>query len=188
MIVQGNNPYFQPSFSFFNRLARFVWGIVWALFFFPSPRSFHGWRSLLLRAFGAKIGDHVHVYPSVRVWAPWNLRIGSYVGVGDRAILYSMADINISDYAVISQGVHLCTGTHDYNSPNFQLVVSPIEIGSRVWLCAEAFVGPGVKVCEGNVIAARSVVARSVESFWGVWAGVPIKKIGERNKSGVLNE
>ena len=141
----------------------------------------------MLKLFGAKLGCHVHVYPSVKIWAPWNLLIGDYVGIGDGANIYCMDRIVIGNHTVISQGVHLCTGSHDFNAKNFQLITSPITIGSYVWLCTESFVAPGVSIASGSVIAARAVVSKSIISPWLVWAGVPIKIIGDRNKIEVIN-
>lgn len=186
MIIQGNDPYTEPSFSLSHRIGRQLWAIIWFLFFLGSPRPFHAWRNFLLRMFGAKLGRHVHIYPSVRIWAPWNLSVGNYVGIGDRAIVYCMGQIAIGDYAVVSQGAHLCSGSHDFNSPNFQLITAPIVIGSRVWLCADTFVGPGVSVAEGTVVGARGVVTKSIDLPWCVWAGVPAKKVGIRDKARVL--
>ncbi|MGJ0486526.1 MAG: hypothetical protein ACR65R_18605 [Methylomicrobium sp.] len=186
MILQGNDPYRGPSFSVVNRLLRMLWGLVYLFLFKISPRPFHSWRNLLLRLFGAKLGHHVHIYPSVKIWAPWNLNVGNFVGIGDGATIYCMDQVKIDDYAVISQGTYLCTGSHDFNMPNFQLITAPITIGSRVWLCAESFVGPGVSIAEGTVIGARAVVAKSINESWRVWAGVPVKQIGVRDKQRVL--
>lgn len=185
-IVQGNDPYTQPSFSLRNRIGRALWQVVWLVLFRTSPRPLHGWRNFLLRIFGASIGRHVHVYPSVKIWAPWNLVIGDYVGVGDGANLYCMGVITIGEYATVSQGAHLCAGSHDFNTPNFQLFTKPITIGSKVWLCADSFVGPGVAVAEGSVIGARGVVSKSIDEAWYVWAGNPIRKIKSRDKIRVL--
>ena len=186
MILKNNNPYIEPSFSINNRVMRVIWGIFYLLFFRISPRPLHAWRAFILRSFGAQLGNHVHIYPSVKNWAPWNLVIGDYVGIGSGANLYSMATITIGDYTVISQGSHLCTGSHDYNSFNFQLITAPINIGCRVWLCTESFVGPGVYIADGNVVAARALVSKSLNESWLVWAGVPVKKVGIRNKNNVL--
>nr|WP_319566121.1 putative colanic acid biosynthesis acetyltransferase [uncultured Rhodoferax sp.] len=186
MIIQGNNPYTGPSFSLAHRIRRQLWNTVWLLFFRPSPRLFHSWRNFLLRSFGATLGQHVHIHPSVKIWAPWNLDVGNFVGIGDGANIYCMDRIKIDNYAVISQGTHLCSGSHDFNSPNFQLITASINIGSRVWLCADSFVGPGVEVAEGSIIAARGLVSKTITEPWCVWAGVPVKKIGQRNKDKVM--
>ncbi len=50
------DPYLRPSFSRGNRLRRAVWNAVWLLLYRTSPRPLHGWRALLLRAFGATMG------------------------------------------------------------------------------------------------------------------------------------
>lgn len=96
--------------------------------------------------------------------------------------------VSIGNNVVISQGTHLCAGTHDFNSPNFQLITSPILIGDHVWLCTEGFVGPGVSIAEGTVIGARGVVTKSINVPWQIWAGVPVKKIGVRDKARVLQQ
>ena len=129
MILQGVDSKVAPSFSFRNRLARVIWGIVYVLFFFPTPRACHGWRRGILRAFGARVGVGAHIYPRVKIWAPWNLSIGALAGVANGVTLYSMEKITLGERCVISQGAHLCTGSHDFNDPLFQLTVRPISIG-----------------------------------------------------------
>ncbi len=173
MIIQGNDPYTQPSFSLGNRLARALWGMTWLLFFRPTPRPFHAWRRLLLSLFGAKLGKHVNIYPDVKIWAPWQLNVGNRVGIANGVTLYNMASIVIGDNCVISQGAHLCCGTHDIDSPNFQLMAKSITLENDVWVCAEAFVGPGVTVAEGCVLGARAVVTKVISEPWSVWVGNP---------------
>lgn len=183
MIIQGNNPRTDASFSLSHRIMRQLWGIIWLLLFRPSPRQFHRWRAFLLRLFGARLGKNVHVYPAVKVWAPWNIQLGDCVGIGDGATLYCMDRIVVGEYAVISQGAHLCGGSHDYNSANFQLYAKPIIVGAHAWICAEAFVHLGVEVAEGVVVGARSVVTKSITEPWTVHAGHPARKIGVRNRT-----
>ena len=173
MIIQGNDPFSQPSFSFANRLSRLLWGVVWLMLFRFSPRPFHAWRSLLLRLFGAKIGEKVHVYPNVKVWHPSLLVIGDRVGIANGVTLYNMAAIYIGDNCVVSQGAHLCAGSHDIDSANFQLIAKPITLNAHVWVCAEAFIGPGVHIAEGCVLGARAVAVKSINDPWTVWAGNP---------------
>jgi putative colanic acid biosynthesis acetyltransferase WcaF len=183
MILQGNDPTTQPSFSLRNRIGRALWHTTWLLLFRPSPRPLHAWRAALLRLFGAKLGVDAHVYPAARIWAPWNLEVGHHVGIADGVTLYSMARIVVGDYSVISQGAHLCCGSHDYNSPTFQLFAKPITLGAHVWVCAEAFLSPGVTVAEGCVIGARSMVTRSLDSPWTVYAGNPCQTTGKRRQN-----
>lgn len=164
--------YTGPSFSLGNRLARAAWSLVRATLFRWSPRPFHAWRAFLLRCFGARLGRGCHIYPRAIIWAPWNLECGDEVGVADGVTLYTQAKITLGRRAVISQGSHLCTGTHDYESPRFELVAYPITVGPLAWVCAEAFVGPGVVIGEGAVIGARSVVLKDLPP-WQVCAGHP---------------
>jgi putative colanic acid biosynthesis acetyltransferase WcaF len=79
----------------------------------------------------------------------------------------------IGDDCVISQGAHLCGGSHDIDSANFQLISKTIKLEKNVWVCAEAFVGPGVTVAEGCVLGARAVVVKTIAEPWSVWAGNP---------------
>ncbi len=184
MILQDNDPYTGPSFTLSNRLLRTLWGLVYILFFRFSPRPFHAWRILLLRLFGSQIGWGCHIYPSVKIWAPWNLKIGNHSGIGDGANIYCMDKIAIGNFVAISQGVVLCSGTHDYNSPNLQLVTKPISVGTHAWICADAFIHPGVVVVEGVVVGARSVVTKSLPIEWAVYTGNPCKQIALRKRHG----
>jgi putative colanic acid biosynthesis acetyltransferase WcaF len=179
-MIQDNDPFTEPSFSLAHRLRRQLWNIVWFLLFQSSPRPLHGWRSFLLKLFGAQLGVGCHIYPGVKVWAPWNLRLGRYVGVADGVHLYCMGVIEIGDYAVISQEAYMCGGTHDYNRANFQLVVKPIYIGAHAWICARAFIHPGVAIPDGAVIGACAVVTKSLSEPWAVYAGNPCRQVGIR--------
>jgi len=182
-IRQGIDPTTQASFSLKNRLGRLAWGIVQATLFRWSPRPAHGLRALLLKMFGAKLGVGCHVYPSAQIWAPWNLEMDDHACLGDGVICYSMARIRLGKKVVVSQRAHLCSGSHDYEDRNFQLYALPITIADHVWVCAEAFLGPGVEIGEGAVIGARAVATRSMPP-WMVCAGNPCRPLKPRNIRG----
>lgn len=178
------HPSQRPAFSLKNRLARALWGVVYATLFRLSPRPLHGWRAFLLRCFGAKLGRGVHIYAKVKIWAPWNLRCDDYAGVGDGAELYNPAPLHLGEFSVISQDSYICGATHDYNDPEFPLLAYEMRIGERAWICARACVAPGVQVGAGAVLGLASVATRDLEP-WGVYAGVPAKKVRERSQSAV---
>jgi putative colanic acid biosynthesis acetyltransferase WcaF len=178
-IKKNADPYTQPMFSLGNRTARAIWNLFYTLFFRYTPIYFHGWRRFLLKFFGAKIGKHCHVYPKAKIWAPWNLIMEDYACLGNNVNCYNVAKIKIGKKSIISQGVHLCSGTHNYKSPNFQLVAKPIRVGEKAWICAEAFVHSGVNIGEGAVIGARSVVTKDMPK-WTVCSGFPCWPIKKR--------
>jgi putative colanic acid biosynthesis acetyltransferase WcaF len=127
------------------------------------------------------LGARCHIYPRVEIWAPWNLRCDDEVGVADRVILYNQALIHLGRRVVVSQGSHLCTGTHDYESAAFLLKSYPITVRANAWICAEVFVHPGVNIGEGAVVGARSVVTKSIPD-WMVCAGNPCVPLKPRRR------
>jgi putative colanic acid biosynthesis acetyltransferase WcaF len=118
------------------------------------------------------VGRGVLVCPGVKVLMPWNLRIGDYTAIAEGVDIYNFGQVRIGSNTCVSQGVWLCTGSHDYNVPNFPLIWGDIQVGDRVWIAAQSFVGPGVSVGDGAVVGARSVVTRDLEP-WSVSAGNP---------------
>lgn len=169
----------KPSFSLANRCYRALWAVAWGLFAAWTPPPLHKWRRLLLVAFGARVDRSARVYGSARVWHPKNLEMGAHAVLGPRVTCYCMGQIIVQEMAVISQGAHLCAGTHDIRDANFQLVTKPIVISTGAWVAAEAFIGPGVTVGEGAVIGARAVVFKDTEAF-GVYVGNPARWIKQR--------
>ncbi len=141
---------------------RAAWNVVQATIFRFSPKRSYGWRRFLLRLFGARVAATSRVRPSTRVMHPWLLAMGESASIGDEAIIYNLGPIAIGDHSLISQRTHLCAGSHDYTQPHLPLTRPPITIGSGVWVCAEAFIGPGVTVGDNSIVAARAVVVRDV--------------------------
>lgn len=140
---------------------RVLWSLAWPLFAL-SPRPLWGWRRWLLRRFGAVVGREVHIFPSVRITIPWNLTIGDQAAIGDRAILYALGPICLGARVTVSQGAHLCAGTHDWRRADRPLVKPPVTIGDDAWICADAFIGPGVSVGRHSIVGARAVAMRDV--------------------------
>jgi putative colanic acid biosynthesis acetyltransferase WcaF len=159
-------------------LCRILWAVGrWLIRL--SPRPCFGWRRFVLRCFGAQIGAHVHIYPTTIIYFPWNLSVGDWSAIGEDALIYNLGPVTIGRKATISHRAHLCAGTHDYRQPDLPLLKPPIAVGDQAWICADAFVGPGVTVGEGAVVGARAVVFKDVEP-WTVVAGNPAREIKKR--------
>jgi len=157
---------------------RVAWGLGSRLYRF-SPRLVNGWRRLLLRLFGARIGRAVVLSPLAGIRYPWCLSIGDWSSVSEHANLYNLGDLTIGDRVTISHGAHLCGGSHDDGDAAMPLIRAAITIEDDAWICADAFIGPGVTVGRGAVVGARAVVVKDVPA-WKVVAGNPARVIRDR--------
>ena len=164
-----------------SKIARVVWNVVWLLLFRPTPRGnlFRPWRILLLKFFGARVCWTSNVLPSCRIWAPWNLTMGSYACLSADVDCYSVAPISLGDNATVSQGVKLCTAGHDIASTIMELTTVPIVIDANAWVAGWSIVLPGVTIGDGAVVAAGAVVTKDVEP-WTVVGGNPAKVLKKR--------
>lgn len=157
---------------------RVMWSLARPLFRL-SPRFLFAWRRFLLRCFGARIGEHVHVHNSAAIYMPWNLTVGPWSAIGEHACIYNLGAVSIGAAVTVSQHAYLCAGTHDYTQPDMPLLKPPIDIGDGAWICAGAFVGPDVRVGDGAIVGARSVAMKSVAP-WTIVAGNPARFIKKR--------
>ena len=163
-----------------NKLLRVLWNIIYYILFRPTPNILlWKWRVFLLRCFGAKIGKHCKIRSSAIFWAPWNIEMGDYVSIGQKAQIYSVDKIIIHTKVCVSQGAFLCTASHDITNKDNPLITAPICIDSFVWVAADAFVGMGITIGQGAVIGARSAVFKDVEP-WTVVGGNPARTIKKR--------
>jgi putative colanic acid biosynthesis acetyltransferase WcaF len=168
-----------PGFRGRSAIVVQLWWIVQATLFRLSPQVFYGWRSFLLRLFGARIGKGVLIRPTARITYPWYLEIGDHCWVGDESVFYNLGKITIGNNVAMAHGVYLCTGLHDYEDPAFPISASPITIEDEVWLPNDVFIGPGVRVGRGCVVGARSTVLRDLPAMM-LCAGYPAKPIRPR--------
>ena len=144
-----------------------------------SPRPCFGLRRALLRIFGSSVGRKVNIYPSALIYYPWNLEIGDWSSIGEWTLVYNLGRVTIGERVTISQRSHLCAGTHDYRAQDMPLLKPPITVENQAWICADAFVGPGVTIGEGAVVGARAVAVKDVPA-WTVVVGNPAKEIRKR--------
>ena len=163
-----------------EQVGRLLWALVYPLFRLSPRPYFWGWRRAILRSFGAKISKDAQIHPTVKIAIPWNLDVGEGAAVGDRAILYSLGPIRIGARSTISQGAHLCAGTHDISLPDRPLKKPPITVGDDAWVAADAFIGPNVHIGDHAIVGARSVVMKDVQASTIV-VGNPAKEIRKQD-------
>ena len=160
-------------------LREVAWWCVRSFLFAPWVPVPSSWKVAALRMFGARVGRGVVIRARVNITFPWRLEIGDHVWIGDEVMILSLARVKIGSHACISQRAFLCTGSHDHRRESFDLLVKPITIGDSCWIAAQAFIGPGVEVGNGSVVAAGAVVVKDVEPG-KVVAGNPALPVGKR--------
>lgn len=109
------------------------------------------------------------------------LVIGDNTIINQHCLLDGRGGLVIGNNVNISSHVLLVAGKHDIqNGAEFAGFAEQIVVEDYTWLCTRATVLGGVTIGRGAVVAAGAVVTKSVEAHTVV-AGVPAKKIGERN-------
>ena len=129
-----------------------------------------GWRVAVLRLFGARMGTGVVIKPGVKVKFPWRLQVGGHSWIGERVWIDNLGEVTIGSHVCISQGSYLCTGSHDWRSATFDLIVAPITVSDHAWICACSVLSPGSHVGEGAVVTMGETVRGRVTD-WTVQAG-----------------
>ncbi|MEM7229327.1 MAG: putative colanic acid biosynthesis acetyltransferase [Planctomycetota bacterium] len=166
-----------------EKIGRLLWAIVQATIFQYSFHNWYGWRSMLLRMFGATIANDVVIRRTVKVECPWNLTMGKNSCLGDHVIAYCLGPITIGERVSVSQHAHLCAGTHDYKDPALPLLRPPIVIEDDVWIATQAFVGPNVTVGRGAILGARACAYKNCKP-WMIYGGNPARAIIAREYHG----
>ncbi|HEX5152928.1 MAG TPA: acyltransferase [Parafilimonas sp.] len=126
------------------------------------------------------------------IWQP-----GPNIIIGNKTFIGTGCEFNIRKKIIIGNDVLIASGCrfidHDHGILQGKLIrlqqgkENEIVIGSDVWIGSNAIILKGVKIADGAVIAAGSVVNKSVASN-EIWGGVPAKKISIRPKRNSENE
>ena len=112
-----------------------------------------------------------------------DIRAGAFSYIGPGCSIYPK--VTIGDYTMIANDVCIIGGDHNFRTPGIPTVfngrdtLNPTTIGSDVWIGCRSIIMTGVRIGDGAIIAAGSVVTKDVEPF-GIYGGVPAKKIKDR--------
>lgn len=123
---------------------------------------------------------------------PGNIKIGNYVHIAAFCGLYGKFGIHMEDYTALSIRCTLLSATDDFSG---EYLVGPtiepykinvtggeIKLKKYVIIGLNSVVFPKIYIGEGTVVGAMSLVNRNLKE-WGVYFGVPVKRINERSKS-----
>lgn len=170
-----------------TKIKRAIWNVTAAIFFRPFITGlFRKWRIALLKLFGAQVAWDANVYASVKIWAPWRLKMGHRTCLGPEVICYNQDWVVLEDDAIVSQYSYLCTASHNVekqNTADDSLIIAPIVVKEKGWIGSRAYIGLGVSIGKNAIVGATASVYKSVPANTIV-GGNPAKVLKER----ILNE
>lgn len=109
-----------------------------------------------------------------------------YSYIGPNCLIYP--GVELGKYTMLAQNVQIIGGDHNFDKVGVPITFSgrsKLErtvIGRDVWIGANSILFTGINIGDGAIIAAGSVVTKSVNSF-EIHGGVPAKFIKKRFES-----
>jgi putative colanic acid biosynthesis acetyltransferase WcaF len=176
------NPVQTNEIPTFVKLKNIVWRIINKTVFRIIPPYTSVCRKLkvaMLRMFGAKVAWSCSISSSANIEYPWNLTMEHLSSLSENVWAYCMEKITIGEKCCIGKDVYLLTGSHDIEISTFNLIIKPITINSNTWVATGSYILPNVTIGKNCVIAAKSLVTKSVENN-SVVGGNPAKFIKKR--------
>lgn len=141
------------------------------------------------------IGDHVRIDPFCVITAVDSVDLGSYCHISSHAILLGAKGIVLEDFSCISLGARVLSASDDLFAPvligsqfddEYRKILSGrVRLGRHTSIGANSVVLPQSQVHDGATIGAQSLVKGEIAP-WTVNAGVPARRIGERDRESVL--
>lgn len=140
------------------------------------------------RVLGFEIGQHstilmgawFYAYRGFRTGGRSIFRMGAHSIINEACRLACWDRITIGDNVSISAEVTILTGDHDVQAPGFHSRLMPVVIEDYVFVGTRSIILGGVTIGRGAVVAASSVVTRSVPPL-AIVGGNPAKHIGDRS-------
>jgi maltose O-acetyltransferase len=112
-----------------------------------------------------------------------NVKIGDYSELGQHSLIH--ADVTIGNYVIMGPNVKIYTRNHNFSDLSVPIALQgkssqPTFVGNDVWIGANVVITAGVTVGDHAIIAAGSIVTKSVPKF-AIVGGNPAKLIKYRN-------
>ncbi len=139
------------------------------------------------------IGNHVRIDAFCSLIAgEGSIDIGDHVHIAGYVFLSGAEGIKVSDFVGISRGAGIYTRNDDYTGQGLtgptvpdeflQVDKGPVTLGRHVVIGSSTIILPGIDIAEGTTVGALSLVRSNLES-WGVYAGVPVRRLRDRSRA-----
>lgn len=122
-------------------------------------------REQILRTIIGKMGEGCYITPSLFCDYGCNLELGDRVYFNANCIVLDCAKVTIGNDTFVGPNVQFYTPIHplDYKTRNsFIESAKPISVGKNCWIGGSAVILPNVKIGDGSVIGAGSVVTKDI--------------------------
>jgi galactoside O-acetyltransferase len=119
-----------------------------------------------------KLGSHIHISAYVALFGAKGIILEDYTGISPRSTIYSAVDDFSGDYLI--GPIHPNSTTH--------VTGGPVVLEKYVQIATNCVIFPNVTIEEGTVVGACSMVRHSLAA-WGIYYGIPVKRIKEREKN-----
>ena len=143
-------------------------------------------RAWILPRYLQGLGRETIIQEGFRVTMPELVSIGAHCNLGENAFITGGGGVRIGDWVGFGPDVKVWSVNHRFDNPDVPWLQQgweskPVVIEDDVWLAANVFVMPGVKIGHGAVISAGTVVNKSVPAF-AIVAGNPGRVVGWRKR------
>ncbi len=150
--------------------------------FIPSPIG-ELFRYLELKIFCKKI-ESIWIRAGTAFFFPENISIGRGVSINDNVFINGAGGFEIQDGSGIAYGTAVISEDHEIGDPRIPIREQPkipakVTIEKQVWVAANCTILKGVTIGEGSVVAAGSVVTRSVPPY-SIVGGNPARVMRKR--------
>jgi maltose O-acetyltransferase len=187
----GITKYFE-KYSFVKKIADRRWDVyriikaecyIWKMFILMQIPG-RGGSFIRKKLIGfKKCGKNVMIWHHAWFKLPQNIIIGDDVRIHPMTYLDASGGLEIGSHVGISPGAQIYTQNHGIHK-NALYYIQPyrhdaVIIEDDCWIGAAAVITAGVSIRRGTIVAAGAVVTTDTEPY-SIVAGVPAKKIGER--------
>lgn len=143
-------------------------------------------RQIFLRSFLGAMGENNIFHDGFQPITPRKLFVGSNCNFARRVYITAGGGVHIGDWVGIGPDVKIWSVNHRFSDPdspwaNQGWEQKEVTIEDDVWIGANSFIMPGVRIGKGAVISACTVVVKSVPPY-AVLAGNPGRVVGWRKK------